>query len=774
MGSLVWCGHFGPAFPLEKLMRTLVRACGALAVLSLFWAPGLRAQGQRPTSGHKELRGLDFAPDGGWRVKARRIMAKRGAQLSQGQLSAMNTAGIAEVLDGDLRIPVVFISYSDSSVSDTTPVVGDTANFRPVFFSPTPQSDVPARPYSLKTFYEQLSNGHLQVDGQLYGWIRTPLTFAAVGQNCNAIIDPCTISQIRAGLGAMLKAGLDSLNSSHIQVDWGQFDNDGGDGVPNSGDDDGVVDFVTFIHPSLGGECGGSSNRIWAHRWYLSGAIGSMYTTKTSWVGHPGQFIRIDSYTIQGARGGNSGCSASSILPVGTLAHETGHTFGIPDLYCFTQGCASEGVGEWSLMGSGNYTMPYSPVTWDGWSKLMLGWVAVDSLSSSRSVSLSPVQTSDTVLVARMASTNEYLLLENRAYLQSDTGQFNSSAGSHQKQPGLLAWHVDTGVINTYFGANEINSHTPEGLHLMQADGLNELVAGADRGDKGDPYPGLTNNHTLTYHSNPASRKNNGTVAGFVIDSIQESSPTGPVTFRFRRSAPYRVTTNKALLHALMTVNGVTDTAYEEIFGLGDSVHLSVADTQMVSSNRTRLTFASWSDGLARTHAVASDGTPDTVTANLTAAHLLNFTINGSGSVSTSGPVTGSFITQGTADTLIATPDPGESFISWSGDTATPNATLVLPMGRPFNIVANFSGASAVTFDQARDAILGIGSLTGPQAAFLDGAGNSDAVYDLGDFLAYLKANGYVTAPSPFSPAAVMQSILPHPVVRPLAPTKEH
>lgn len=756
-------------------MRTIVRACGALAVLSLLWTPGLRAQGLPPSAGHKELRGLDFAPNGGWRVKARRVMAKRRGQLARAQLSAMNIPGIDEVLDGDLRIPVVFISYADSSVSDTTAVIGDTSSFRPVFFSSTPQSDVPARPYSLKTFYEQLSNGHLQIDGQLFGWIRTPLTFAAVGHNCNAIISPpCNITQIRAGLGAMLKAGLDSLNVPGRQVDWGQFDNDGPDGIPNSADDDGIVDFVTFIHPMLGGECGGNSNRIWAHRWYLSSALGSMYTTNTPRGGGHTGFVRIDSYTIQGARGGSNGCTASGILPVGTVAHETGHTFGIPDLYCFTQGCASEGVGEWSLMGSGNYTMPYSPVTWDAWSKLMLGWVSVDSLSTSRSVSLGPVQTSDTVLLAPMASTNEYLLLENRAYLQSDTGQFNSSAGSHQKVPGLLIWHVDTGVINQYFPANEINSHTPDGLHLMQADGLNQLIAGTDRGDKGDPYPGITNNHALTYHSNPASRKNSGAVAGFVIDSIQQPSPTGPVTFRFRRSAPYRVTTDRGTLHAVMTVNGVTDSAYEEIFSLGDSVHLSVADTQMVSSGRTRLLFSSWSDGLAQSHVVASDGTPDTVIAHLAAAHLLNFTINGSGSVSTSGPATGSFIPEGTPDTMVAAPNVGETFVNWSGDTSTTHATLVLPMGRPYNIVANFSGASAVTFDQAVEAILGITPLTAPQASFLDGAGNSDSVYDLGDFLAYLKANGYVTAPSPFSPAAVMQAILPHPAVRPLAPTKEH
>ena len=54
-------------------------------------------------------------------------------------------------------------------------------------------------------------------------------------------------------------------------VDWGRFDNDGPDGVPNSGDDDGYVDVLLVVHPTRGAECGGtdSGNRIWSHQWTL-------------------------------------------------------------------------------------------------------------------------------------------------------------------------------------------------------------------------------------------------------------------------------------------------------------------------------------------------------------------------------------------------------------------------------------------------------------------------------------------------------------------------
>ena len=732
-------------------MRMTFRACGALGVLALLVTGNASAQGVPvpPAPGHREITSIDFARDGGWRVKTRQIMATRRALIRSGNFQAVNYPGIATVLNGDLRIPVVFISYSDTTADSTTAVIGDTSQYHPVFFSANPMAEAVPRPYSLKTYYEQLSNGHLQVDGKLYGWIKTPFTYANIGNNCAAVF--CAGFTTR--LGAMFRAALDSLNGVNgaPQVDWGQFDNDGPDGIPNSGDDDGIVDFVTFIHPTLGGECGGAGggqtgNRIWAHRWTLQSVSGSLYTTKTPRFG--GGFIRINDYTVQSARGGNGSCTASAIMPIGTLAHETGHTFGIPDLYCITNGCASEGVGEWSLMGSGNYVMPYSPSSWDAWSLLAVGWLKVDSLTTSKTATLGPVQTSDSVLIASIPGTQEWYLFENRAYFQSDTAQFNTTVGSHRKTPGLLIWHIDDGIINANMAGNTVNSGPIEGVHLLQADGLANLEAGNNRGDLGDSYPGSTNNHALTYHTNPAARKNNGAGAGFVVDSIQQASFTSPITFRFRRSAPYRVLSNAIAAGGLITVNNVTDSTYEELFALGDSINLSVADTQLVNAGRTKLVFASWSDAGARAHTVLFNGTPDTVTATLNSLYKVAFTPNGGGTIGTSGPATGSFVANGTGVTLTATPNGGQTFTNWTGDTTTANAVLVLPMHRPYTVTANFSGAVVVTLTQATNAILGITPLTGPQATYLDGQGNKNATYDLGDYLAYLKANGYVLSPA--------------------------
>ena len=577
-------------------MRIVLRASGALGVLALLLVGDLSGQGipVPPPPGRREIPNVDISPNGAWRAKARRVQQARSAALARKDLRFLNAPSTgpsaANAVNGTYNLPIVFIAYSDTSVvPGVTPVIGDTSLYRSLFFDAAPAT----RPYSVKSFYEQLSRGHITIQGDMYGWITTPYTYAFVGNNCAAVF----CSGFTTRLGAMFRAALDSLNGVNgaPQVNWGQFDNDGPDGTPNSSDDDGYVDFVTFVHPSLGGECGGPSggklgNRIWAHRWTLAAVSGSAYVTRTPRAGSG--FIRINDYTVQSARGGNSSCSAGAIMPIGTVAHETGHAFGLPDLYA-TAGL-SEGVGEWSLMGSGNYTIPSSPAAYDAWSLLTLGWVKVDTLKTSRTVTLSPIQTSDTVLLAPIAGSDQYLILENRAFLQSDTAQMVLGFAA-RKLPGLLIWQIDASIVTGGLASNTVNSGAIEGVRLLQADGLNDLHAGSNRGDMGDSYPGATTNRTLGLNSNPAARTNEGAPAGFIIDSIFQVSTTGPVVFRFN------------------------------------------ADTVPV-------------------------------------------------------PV-------------------------------------------------------AVTYDQATNAILGLTPLSSPQATYLDQVGNNNAVYDLGDYLAYLKANAIVPAP---------------------------
>ena len=64
---------------------------------------------------------------------------------------------------------------------------------------------------------------------------------SSYGETATARVERTSLEVERTGFGEFLTFGLDRADSL---VDFGEFDNDGPDGLPNSGDDDGVVDFL--------------------------------------------------------------------------------------------------------------------------------------------------------------------------------------------------------------------------------------------------------------------------------------------------------------------------------------------------------------------------------------------------------------------------------------------------------------------------------------------------------------------------------------------------
>ncbi|HDH02441.1 MAG TPA: M6 family metalloprotease domain-containing protein [Nitrospirae bacterium] len=193
--------------------------------------------------------------------------------------------------------------------------------------------------------------------------------------------------------------------------------------------------------------------------------------------------------------------------PVGVYLHEFGHWLGLPDLYCTALVCLTDGVGDWSLMDSGTYNgNPYgsSPAHPDAWSKVFLGWVAPQNVSTYPDpgiMALNYVETYPEILKLPATSSTraQYFLLENRQLLGFDAGLPGS---------GLLVWLIDDDVINQRFQSNTINNdRNHPGVKLIEADGDFALLNASDNdlGSAGDPYPGSTDNTGLTPVSNPDS-----------------------------------------------------------------------------------------------------------------------------------------------------------------------------------------------------------------------------------------------------------------------------
>lgn len=252
-------------------------------------------------------------------------------------------------ITGTFAVPVFAVKYSDTG-----------ADPYPISTLQTRLFTGPHAPRTLTQFYDEISYGDLTLTGTVYGWTLLPSNnafYTGLGA-CNGLcptanMDNLIISTIGANDGA---------------IDFSAYDNDGPDGIPDSGDDDGFVDFAAFVHPEQGAECGVNGN-IWSHRFSLSGWGVAPYTTNDPRTG--GGFIRVDDYVVQPAYN----CGGATVIDIGVYCHEFGHAFGLPDLYDTNGG--SEGVGHWCLMSSGNWNTPTNPAHMSAWTKDQLGWADI-------------------------------------------------------------------------------------------------------------------------------------------------------------------------------------------------------------------------------------------------------------------------------------------------------------------------------------------------------------------------------------------------------------
>jgi len=141
---------------------------GLLVVASV---PGAARAQDRP-SPRWEIRKFDFRSDGVWRKQARQVAKNRARLLGRRQFGALNAplvggggvapSGAAVAVSGVLRVPALLFKFRDTPAAQ----VRAAAEYDQVLFAATPPS---GRPYTYRSFYEQLSNGLLSIQGETYG-----------------------------------------------------------------------------------------------------------------------------------------------------------------------------------------------------------------------------------------------------------------------------------------------------------------------------------------------------------------------------------------------------------------------------------------------------------------------------------------------------------------------------------------------------------------------------------------------------------------------------
>jgi M6 family metalloprotease-like protein len=355
-----------------------------------------------------------------WIQKAERIKQKRETYikergfyyrplLSPGQLQDL-------AVTGTVRVPV-FCSKFANTGADPYPV---STLDQKLFSGPNP-------PQTLTQFYNEISYGDITVTGTVYGWYQLP-------QNDTYYEGPagCYGTCGSSNMGQFLTS---TLNNWDATVDFGQYDNDGPDGIPNSGDDDGYVDFAAFVHPEVGAECGGNNN-IWSHRWVISGWTGSPWVSNDPRAG--GGYIRVNDYTVQPAWN----CGGTTVIDIGVFCHEFGHAFGLPDLYDTNGGSA--GVGEWGLMGSGSWNTVKQPSHMCAWAKSELGWVNLVEVGTNVSAN-NVVNVEFNRPVLRADVMNERWRLEGGTCAVSGTSM---RCGLHPAEASARGWPGGEGYGN--------------------------------------------------------------------------------------------------------------------------------------------------------------------------------------------------------------------------------------------------------------------------------------------------------------------------------------
>lgn len=402
---------------------------------------------------------------------------------------------------GAAVVPVVLALFSDSEEPPFTDEMVQAALF-----------DGPAPRGTVTELYEEMSMGAFSVTGHVFDWVRTSRTMlGVVGTESGFGSD--------SDLGAYFTEALELVDPG---VDFGQYDNDGPDGIPNSGDDDGIVDALVFEYLEIAGSCGGPS--IWPHRSRISSRTGAPFET-----GDPsenGGMIQVEGYLTQSV----TDCTGENLQSAEVIAHEYGHVLGLPDYYHWVDRSAGPRgrrwvLGCWELMAAGSWGCgpveeagellePFGPTHMSAWSKARLGWVELIDVGEvwNEEVVLDPIQSSGTGLrIPVDASGSEFLIAEYRARTGFD---------AELPTEGVLFYKQDT----TASLRPDPTSSDPYYITLLERDGDRGLFRtaeeGGNRGEAGDVWGVDGVAGKLNYHSTPELRLSSGGYASATVHEV--------------------------------------------------------------------------------------------------------------------------------------------------------------------------------------------------------------------------------------------------------------
>jgi len=321
---------------------------------------------------------------------------------------------------------------------------------------------------SVNEYYKEVSNGLVDIQGEVAGPFLLPKTIAAYANNASGM------SESEPNARTMAR---DAAKAADPYIDFSKYDND----------HNGYVDAFVIIHSGRGAEETTAKKDIWSHKWVLPDEYDSDGTKIYAYLTVP------------------EDCK------LGVCAHELGHLlFGFPDLY--DTDYSSEGVGQWCLMAAGSWNnsglTPSHPCAW---CKAQQNWVTVINQTGNQK----GIKLEDVIAVKKIyrlwkdgGPGEEYFLIENRQ--QKNYDQYLPSGG-------LLIWHIDDNMSD-----NSNERHYK--VALVQADAKKDLEKGNNSGDAGDSWPGSAKKGNFNASTQPNSLSYGGLDTSVKVNSITLSN----------------------------------------------------------------------------------------------------------------------------------------------------------------------------------------------------------------------------------------------------------